>query len=76
MVSLRRIELEKNMARFYEISLQPTLFGDVAVVRRWGRIGGGGRSLSVWEESEAAAQEAMSRLFRSKSRKGYVALHS
>ena len=41
MVSLRRIEPEKNMARFYEISLQPTLFGDVAVVRHWGRIGGG-----------------------------------
>ena len=59
MVSLRRIEPEKNMARFYQISLQPTLFGNVAVVRHWGRIGGGGRSMSVWEDSEAAAQEAV-----------------
>ena len=59
MVSLRRIGPEKNMARFYEISLQLALFGDVVVVRHWGRIGGGGRSMSVWEDNQAAAEGAV-----------------
>ncbi|MGB3389974.1 MAG: WGR domain-containing protein [Pseudaminobacter sp.] len=36
---LDRIMRERNMARFYELSVEPTLFGEVALVRRWGRIG-------------------------------------
>jgi predicted DNA-binding WGR domain protein len=36
---VERIELEKNMARFYTLAVQPTLFGEVALVRSWGRIG-------------------------------------
>ncbi|MBV9508836.1 MAG: WGR domain-containing protein, partial [Caulobacteraceae bacterium] len=31
-VNLRRIEHERNMARFYAIGVLPTLFGDWAVV--------------------------------------------
>lgn len=33
-VILRRIDPTKNMARFYAIDIQPTLFGDWAVIRR------------------------------------------
>eukprot|EP01037_Dinobryon_pediforme_P016622 gene16622-16803_t len=40
-VALRRIDRDKNMARFYAIAIERTLFGDWAVVRRWGRIGTG-----------------------------------
>lgn len=31
------------MARFYMLSLEPALFGEVAVLRHWGRIGTRGR---------------------------------
>ena len=30
------------MARFYKIDVQPTLFGEWAAVREWGRIGRAG----------------------------------
>jgi hypothetical protein len=36
---LRRIESMRNMRRFYVLSIQPTLFGGVSLVRHWGGIG-------------------------------------
>ena len=33
---LTRCNPDLNMARFYVIALEPTLFGEVAVVRSWG----------------------------------------
>ncbi|MEY3309017.1 MAG: hypothetical protein RLZZ413_3055 [Pseudomonadota bacterium] len=43
---LHRNDLAANMARFYSIYLVPTLFGEVTVLRRWGRIGTCGRMQS------------------------------
>ena len=40
---LERIDRAKNMARFYVLSIEPTLFEDLSLVRRWGRIGSVGR---------------------------------
>ena len=40
---LERVDRAKNMARFYVLSIEPTLFEDLALVRRWGRIGSAGR---------------------------------
>ena len=40
---LERVDRAKNMARFYVLSIEPTLFEDFALVRRWGRIGSAGR---------------------------------
>ena len=40
---LERIDRTKNIARFYVLSIEPTLFEDLALVRRWGRIGSAGR---------------------------------
>ena len=40
---LERIYPSRNMARFYAMSVQPPLFGEVSLVRRWGRIGARGR---------------------------------
>lgn len=44
-----------NMARYYSLSLQPTLFGEIALVRMWGRIGtmGQQRSLTFTEAADA-----------------------
>jgi predicted DNA-binding WGR domain protein len=36
---LHRIDPDANMARYYCVDIAPTLFGDVSVVRTWGRIG-------------------------------------
>ncbi|EJZ19853.1 WGR domain-containing protein (plasmid) [Rhizobium sp. Pop5] len=40
---LYRIDPCRNMARFYRLSIQPTLFGGSSLLRNWGRIGTEGR---------------------------------
>jgi predicted DNA-binding WGR domain protein len=40
---LERVDASKNMARFYALSVEPSLFGDTALVRHWGRLGKPGR---------------------------------
>src|SRR4051795_12059649 len=40
---LRRVEPERNMARFYALMIERDLFGHVVLVRHWGRIGTRGR---------------------------------
>lgn len=41
---MTRIDPQQNMARWYEIDVQPTLFGEHTVERHWGRIGAAGQS--------------------------------
>jgi predicted DNA-binding WGR domain protein len=43
-VMLERLDPVRNMYRYYVIALEPTLFGDTALVRQWGRIGQQGAS--------------------------------
>lgn len=40
---LQRCDPASNMARFYVLTIEPTLFGDTALVREWGRLGQRGR---------------------------------
>ncbi|MEJ6871814.1 WGR domain-containing protein, partial [Bradyrhizobium japonicum] len=42
---LRRIDITRNMRRFYLLSIQPTLFGGVSLIRDWGRIGTTGQTM-------------------------------
>lgn len=70
-VHLIRIEPTRNMARFYDISLQPTLFGEVALLRRWGRIGTGGQVMVMTFMGVASAVKAQARLEQAKLRRGY-----
>ena len=70
-IHLTRVDLGQNMARFYDISLQPTLFDEVALMRRWGRIGTRGQALMQTFDGGAAAQAAQARLEQSKRRRGY-----
>ena len=39
MLVLERRNAGRNMARFYVLAIEPTLFGEMALVREWGRIG-------------------------------------
>lgn len=68
---LRRIDPSRNMARFYALSLEPSLFGDVAMVRRWGRIGTHGRQAIELHPDVPSARAALERLLRAKRRRGY-----
>lgn len=69
---LRRVDPTRNMARYYTLSLQPTLFGEVSLVRQWGRIGTRGRQKieSFTRDGEAAL--ALSKLAAQKIGRGYT----
>jgi predicted DNA-binding WGR domain protein len=68
---LFRVDPELNMARFYKLDVQPTLFGEWAVVREWGRIGRGGTVRSDAYDTIGAAEKARDRQWEIKSRRGY-----
>ena len=61
------------MARFYELDVQPGLFGDVSVTRHWGRLGSNGQCKQHWFPTESAASDLATKLQRQKERRGYVA---
>ncbi|NTF52720.1 WGR domain-containing protein [Agrobacterium rhizogenes] len=67
----QRIDPSRNMARFYEISLEPTLFGETSLVRIWGRLGTRGQQRIDVFSSEKRAVEAFLELLRQKRAKGY-----
>ncbi len=68
---LHKRDPAQNMAGSYRIWVTPTLFGDYAVVREWGRIGSPGTVREEWFESEAEAIQDGLALCRRKERRGY-----
>lgn len=67
----QRIDRSRNMARYYALSIQPTLFGEIAVVRCWGRIGKqGGEKSEIFATEHEAAMHFLD-IARLKRRKGY-----
>jgi predicted DNA-binding WGR domain protein len=72
MITLRRSDTSKNMARFYELSLQPSLFGETLLIKRWGRNGTYGRVRSEWFDEPEAAAAALSLWRQHKEKRGYV----
>ncbi|MCT7377106.1 WGR domain-containing protein [Chelativorans salis] len=68
---LTRIDPARNMARFYLLSLEPTLLGQIALRRNWGRIGTWGRQRLELHDDAQAARQAQARLLAEKLRKGY-----
>lgn len=68
---LDRIVPADNMARYYVLSVEPTLFGDAALVREWGRIGRGGRRrLDLYADDRQAAI-ALELWLARKTKRGY-----
>lgn len=61
-----------NMARFYRVVLQPTLFGEVSIIRNWGRIGTRGQSMIETYDTQDTAQDHAVLLERQKRRRGYA----
>jgi predicted DNA-binding WGR domain protein len=60
-----------NIARFYVLAIEPTLLGDTALVREWGRIGSRGRRRLDLHANPDLAAEALDRWLARKSRRGY-----
>ena len=44
---LERCDPARNMARFYVLTIEPTLFGDTALVREWGRLASAAGGASI-----------------------------
>ena len=68
---IERTDPERNMARFYALSIEPTLFGTPSLTRRWGRIGTDGQSKVHHFESEADAVTLFLDLLRKRRAHGY-----
>jgi predicted DNA-binding WGR domain protein len=68
---VQRIDATQNMARFYVLAIEPSLFGNVSVVRKWGRIGTRGQERVHHFENEKQALSLFLDILRKKRRKGY-----
>jgi len=68
---IQRVDPSRNMARYYELSLEPTLFGEMSLVRTWGRIGRRGQQRVDLYPTEQQALETFLELLRKKRAKGY-----
>ncbi|ARS66176.1 WGR domain-containing protein [Sinorhizobium meliloti] len=68
---IERTDRTKNMARFYALSIEPNLFGEACLTRRWGRIGTSGQILIHHFEREKDAVVLFLELLRQKRSRGY-----
>lgn len=68
---IQRVDPNRNMARYYELSLEPTLFGEISLVRAWGRIGRRGQRRVDLFATEKRAVEVFLEILRKKRAKGY-----
>lgn len=69
---IERTQPAENMARFYALSIEPSLFGKASLIRRWGRIGTTGREKIHLFEDEAAAVALFLQVARQKRQRGYI----
>ena len=74
MAFLTRIDPTRNIDRFYLVDITPTLFGEWALVREWGRRGSPGTvrlsSYAMRNEAETAEQRTIKRRLQ----RGYRAI--
>ena len=68
---IERTDAENNMARFYAMSIEPTLFGEACLMRRWGRIGAHGQTMQHSFDREEEAVRLFLDLLRQKRNRGY-----
>jgi predicted DNA-binding WGR domain protein len=71
MVFLTRIDPARKLQRFWLANVMPTLLGEWALVREWGRIGSPGTVQARTFEREDEARRAEQRGIRKRERNGY-----
>jgi predicted DNA-binding WGR domain protein len=69
---LHRCDPSRNMARYYVLSIEPSLFGDAALIREWGRPGRPGQRRVELYENRSCAMEALETWLQRKRRRGYL----
>jgi len=67
----QRIDANRNMARYYALAIRPTLFGEIAVVRSWGRIGKAGGEMTEVFGNDNDAISRFLELVLQKRKRGY-----
>jgi predicted DNA-binding WGR domain protein len=70
-ICLASIDPRINRHRLYRLSWQPTLWGEGALMRWWGRRGSQGRSKLTFYPDQTHAQHEFQRLLRLRLRHGY-----
>jgi len=70
-VHLRRVDPARNMRRFYQLDIEPDLFGGVMLMKEWGRIGARGRVMAERYDSEDLALAALQKQAERKRKRGY-----
>lgn len=68
---IERRDPDRNMARFYSLSIEATLFGETRLVRRWGRIGTHGQMMQHSFDRENEAVELFLEVLRTRRKRGY-----
>lgn len=71
---LQRIRPQKNERRFYAVTVTTDLFGQVVLVRNWGRVSTGGRLRWDLYTDLSAAETSLRDLARRKRQRGYQEL--
>ena len=70
-ITMTRRNQDLNMARFYRLWLEPTLFGEVCLARNWGRISTY-RQVKIETFGQACdAAAALEKCAKAKVRRGY-----
>ena len=72
MIYLTKTDPGRNMARFYSLDVQPTLFGEWALMKEWGRIGRRGQIRSALFAKLSEAEAALGRELKRRDRRGYA----
>ncbi|NTJ66511.1 WGR domain-containing protein [Agrobacterium rhizogenes] len=68
---VERTDEARNMARFYAMTIELNLFGEICLTRRWGRIGAHGQTKVQPFASERDAVAVFLDLLRQKRSRGY-----
>jgi predicted DNA-binding WGR domain protein len=71
-IKLTRSKPSNEMHRFYALHIAQTLFGQWGLVAEWGRIGSPGQVREQLFDTEPAAQAALTKRVRIKTRRGYI----
>jgi len=68
---LERIDPDRNMWRYYALSIATNLFGETELVVEWGRIGTLGRVRRTPQPDRISALTELVATARAKGRRGY-----
>ncbi len=70
-VRFANVDPAENRHRFYDLTWQPTLFGDGALVRTWGRQGQPGTTRATFYPDRTSAAAEVRQVMRRRLAHGY-----